>query len=60
MTINSFVQADGPLAEFMCQVRLLELTEARARELRFAHRDHPPDECLVHLAVAVFLLERQP
>ncbi|WP_198036817.1 hypothetical protein [Nocardia sp. BMG51109] len=51
--------ADGPLAEHMCQVQLLELTEARAYELRFAHRNHHPDECLVHLTVALFLLERQ-
>ncbi len=29
----------------------------RAFELRIAHRNHPPDECLVHLAVAVFLLD---
>ncbi|WP_280329837.1 hypothetical protein [Nocardia wallacei] len=57
MTTNSFVQADGPLAEHMCQVQLLGLTAGRAYELRFAHRHHHPDECLVHLAVALFLLQ---
>nr|WP_040753882.1 hypothetical protein [Nocardia transvalensis] len=54
---STFVQADSHLAEHMCQVRLLELTMGRAFELRIAHRNHPPDECLVHLAVAVFLLD---
>ncbi len=53
---NAFVKADGVLAEFMCQVRLLELTAGRARELRYIHRDHRPDECLVHLEAAYLLL----
>ncbi|MBF6172100.1 hypothetical protein [Nocardia blacklockiae] len=58
MTANTFVHADSPLAEHMCQVRLLELSVGRAFELRFAHRSHRPDECSVHLAVAAFLLEQ--
>ncbi|GAB2694237.1 hypothetical protein [Nocardia thraciensis] len=57
MSSNSFVSADSPLAEHMCQVQLLELTRTRAFELRYAHRHHHPDECLVHLAVAMFLLD---
>ncbi|WP_306359806.1 hypothetical protein [Nocardia sp. CC227C] len=57
MSTHSFVQADSPLAEHLCQVQLLELTRGGAFELRYAHRHHHPDECLVHLAVAVFLLE---
>ena len=54
---NVFVQANGRLAEFMCQVRLLDLTPERAHELRWIHREHRPDECMVHLAVAVLLAE---
>ncbi|WP_454196503.1 hypothetical protein [Nocardia sp. Marseille-Q1738] len=44
------------LAEFMCQVHLMELTVERARELRCIHREHPPDECVVHLEAAYLLL----
>ncbi|WP_231390383.1 hypothetical protein [Nocardia sp. CNY236] len=51
-----FVQADGRLAELMCEVHLLELTVGRARELRYLHREHPPDECIVHLQTAYRLL----
>ena len=54
---TAFVQADGVLAEHLCQVRLLDLTVGRAHELRFLHRFHRPDDCLVHLAAAVFLLD---
>jgi len=51
-----FVQADGMLAEAMCHVCLLELTARRARELRYIHRHHRPDDCLVHLEAAYLLL----
>ena len=54
---NVFVSADGRLAEFMCQVKLLDLTPERARELRWIHREHRPDDCMVHLAAAVLLAE---
>lgn len=53
---KTFVQADGKLAEFMCQVYPLELTVERARELRHIHRFHHPDECIVHLEAAYLLL----
>lgn len=53
---RTFVQADGKLAEFMCQVSLMELTVERARELRYIHRFHHPDECVVHLEAAYLLL----
>ncbi|BDT94135.1 hypothetical protein IFM12275_41110 [Nocardia sputorum] len=56
MPERTFVQADGKLAEFMCQVHLMELTLERARELRHAHRFHHPDECIVHLEAAYLLL----
>lgn len=51
-----FVHADGKLAEFMCQVHLLELTPERAHELRHLHRFHHPDKCAVHLEAAYLLL----
>jgi hypothetical protein len=53
---RTFVQADGKLAEFMCHVHLLELTLVRARELRYIHRLHRPDECIVHLEAAYLIL----
>ncbi|MBF6171297.1 hypothetical protein [Nocardia blacklockiae] len=53
---KTFVQADGKLAEFMCQAHLMELTVLRARELREIHRHHHPDECVVHLEAAYLLL----
>lgn len=53
---RTFVHADGKLAEFMCQVHLLELTIERARELRCIHRFHHPEECIVHLESAYLLL----
>ncbi|MBF6299085.1 hypothetical protein IU459_16265 [Nocardia amamiensis] len=56
MPERTFVQADGKLAEFMCQVHLMELTLERARELRYVHRFHHPDECIVHLEAAYLLL----
>jgi hypothetical protein len=52
----TFVQADGVLAEVMCQVRLLELTVERARQLLYIHCEHHPDECMVHLEAAYLLL----
>ncbi|MEU2035940.1 hypothetical protein [Nocardia amamiensis] len=56
MEHKTFVQADGMLAEFMCQVHLMGLTVERARELRCIHREHHPDECAVHLEAAYLLL----
>lgn len=53
---STFVYADGMLAEVMCQVHLLGLTVERARELRDIHREHRPDECVVHLEAACLLL----
>ncbi|WP_280271658.1 hypothetical protein [Nocardia wallacei] len=53
---KTFVHADGKLAEFMCQVYLMDLTPARAWELRRIHRSHHPDECMVHLEAASLLL----
>ncbi len=53
---RTFVQADGKLAEFMCQVSLMDLTLNRARELLYIHRFHHPDECIVHLEAAYLLL----
>ncbi|WP_245553100.1 hypothetical protein [Nocardia veterana] len=53
---KAFVHADGFLAEFLCRVHLLELSAARARELRAIHRSHHPDECTVHLETAYLLL----
>lgn len=53
---RTFVHADSKLAEFMCQVSLLELTVERARELRRIHRFDHPDECIVHLEAAYLLL----
>jgi hypothetical protein len=55
---NMFVDADGRLAEHMCQVQLLGLTFTRALELRALHNRHRPDDCRVHLQVAVWLWER--
>lgn len=52
-----FVQADGLLAEYLCSVELLGLTLERAEHLRRIHSGHRPDDCLVHLAAAVFLIE---
>ncbi|WP_043732611.1 hypothetical protein [Nocardia asiatica] len=53
---RTFVQADGMLAEFMCQVHLMELSVERAEQLRHIHRFHHPDECVVHMEAAYFLL----
>jgi hypothetical protein len=53
---KTFVHADGRLAEFMCQVHLLELTPERAEELRHIHRFHHPDDCIVHLQATYLLL----
>ncbi|MEU4318280.1 hypothetical protein AB0F85_14285 [Nocardia fluminea] len=54
---NMFVAAEGHLAEHMCQVQLLGLTLPRALELRALHSRHRPDDCRVHLQVAVWLWE---
>ncbi|WP_327100301.1 hypothetical protein OIE68_16925 [Nocardia vinacea] len=54
-----FVEADGKLAERWCHAHLMDLTVRRAVELRFIHRHHRPDDCLVHLQVAVFVLEAE-
>ncbi|MGN2635058.1 hypothetical protein ACTD5D_02445 [Nocardia takedensis] len=53
---RTFVQAEGMLAEFMCQVHLMELSVGRAEQLRHIHRFHHPDECVVHMEAAYFLL----
>ncbi|MGY1947344.1 hypothetical protein [Nocardia asiatica] len=53
---TTFVQADGVLAEVMCQVCLLGLTVERARQLLDIHCEHHPDECLVHLEAAYLLM----
>ncbi|MBF6171320.1 hypothetical protein [Nocardia blacklockiae] len=53
---RTFVHADGMLAEHMCQVSLMGLTVARARELRRIHSSHHPDECFVHLEAAYLLM----
>ncbi|OXR39838.1 hypothetical protein B7C42_08079 [Nocardia cerradoensis] len=52
---KTFVHADGKLAEFLCQVYLMELSVERAWQLRHIHRHHHPDECLVHLEAAYLL-----
>lgn len=44
------------LAESMCQVHLMELSVERAEQLRHIHRFHHPDECVVHMEAAYFLL----
>ncbi|MEV6325921.1 hypothetical protein AB0M45_32860 [Nocardia sp. NPDC051787] len=44
------VHADGPLAEHLCRVRLINLTVEHAHQLCWLHRHHPPDDYLVHLA----------
>ncbi|MGW0323504.1 hypothetical protein ACWFRF_01620 [Nocardia sp. NPDC055165] len=54
---NMFVDAAGLLAEHMCQVQLLGLTFTRALELQALHNQHRPDDCRVHLQVAVWLWE---
>ncbi|TLG18040.1 hypothetical protein FEK35_02710 [Nocardia cyriacigeorgica] len=56
MRHHAYVHADGVLAEVMCQVHLVGLTLPRAWELRYAHRFHRPDECIVHLEAAHLLL----
>lgn len=55
---RTFVYADGPLAEVLCDTYLLELTVIRARQLRAIHGTHRPDECFVHLQAAVKLSGR--
>ncbi|WP_433754687.1 hypothetical protein [Nocardia sp. CA-135398] len=54
---KEFVPADGKLAERWCHAHLMELTVVRARELQRIHGKHRPDDCFVHLQVAMFLLE---
>ncbi len=56
---RAFVHADGVLAEWMCHVHLIELTIARARELREIHCTHPPDDCTVHLEAAYLLFSEE-
>lgn len=52
---HMFVPADGPLAEFLCRVELLELTSARAETLHELHEDHPRETCLVVTATELHL-----
>ncbi|MFE3444995.1 hypothetical protein ACFXNW_18340 [Nocardia sp. NPDC059180] len=56
---RTYVQADGRLAEHLCQVHLLDLTRERAWELLDLHREHRPDDCMVHLAVATLLFAEE-
>ncbi|WP_433194009.1 hypothetical protein ACQP1G_35300 [Nocardia sp. CA-107356] len=53
---RTFVQADGVLAEYMCQVHLMELTRERAHQLLRIHRYHHPDDCAVHAEAAYLLV----
>ncbi|WP_232840135.1 hypothetical protein [Nocardia aurea] len=55
LTDRTFVYADGPLAEILCDAYLMELTVIRARQLRESHRMHRPDDCWVHLQAAARL-----
>lgn len=52
----TFVHAEGALAEYMCQVHLMELTPERARQLLEIHRYHHPDDCVVHAESAYLLV----
>ncbi|APE38113.1 hypothetical protein BOX37_07750 [Nocardia mangyaensis] len=54
---RTFVHADGPLAEILCDAYLMELTVIRARQLRECHGMHRPDDCWVHLQAAVKLVD---
>ncbi len=54
---KEYVKADGKLAERWCHAHLLELTVPRALDLQCIHGTHRPDDCFVHLQVAMFLLE---
>ncbi|MGW4094190.1 hypothetical protein [Nocardia sp. NPDC004750] len=53
---RTYVHADGPLAEVMCDAYLMELTANRAMQLQESHRTHRPDDCWVHLQAVVKLL----
>lgn len=53
---RTFVQAEGVLAEYMCQVHLMELTVERAHQLLEIHRYHHPDDCVVHAEAAYLLV----
>ncbi|MGW6423026.1 hypothetical protein ACWF82_10155 [Nocardia sp. NPDC055053] len=53
---QTFVHADGPLAEILCDAYLMELTVSRASQLRESHGMHRPDDCWVHLQAAAKLL----
>ncbi len=53
---RTFVYAESILAEVLCHAHVMELTSERAEELRFIHRHHHPDECIVHLQAAYLLL----
>ncbi|NNH73751.1 hypothetical protein HLB23_28510 [Nocardia uniformis] len=44
---HMFVRADSLLAEYLCHVELLDLTEPRAEQLHALHRDHARGSCLV-------------
>ncbi|MFX0576928.1 hypothetical protein [Nocardia nepalensis] len=52
----TFVHAEGTLAEYLCQVHLMELTPERARQLLKIHRYHHPDDCTVHAEAAYLLV----
>ncbi|MBH0781331.1 hypothetical protein [Nocardia bovistercoris] len=53
------VHADSRLAEHLCGVQVMGLTEPRARELIDFHSEHQPDDCQVHLA-SLELLHLRP
>ncbi len=57
---HMFVAADGMLAEYLCHVELLDLTEARAVALHAIHRDHPRWDCLVRTATERYTRDSQP
>lgn len=52
---HMFVSADGVLAEYLCQVELLDLTEPRAEQLHALHRNHPRGDCRVLAATDLHL-----
>lgn len=52
---HMFVSADSVLAEYLCHVELLDLTEPRAEVLHAVHRDHARSVCLVRVATDLHL-----
>ncbi len=52
---HMFVRADSVLAEHLCHVEVLDMTESRATVLHSLHRDHSSAECLVVTAAELHL-----